>query len=355
MLARRMTALMRACLPALLRYAASSFFVLASATCASVARAEAPTAPTVEISLARIEDAELEAALRELLSRAHVVARFTRDVAVPPPGQSASELLAFVRIDSNDAHAAVTIVDPRRDRVLTRDFRMEGELDEIEREELAHVVVYAVEAMLRGELVGEPRRVERHVVPTRRHARPMRRAYTLELESAFSARTYAEVAPVVVGTGVAFALSARPGSIAIRTALLVEQRSAFSVATRGTASRFGQHAVRADVAAELPLGRASDLVLGAGGGIDIVTVTTTVLAPSESRAAVSQGLDAIPVFGVFTGVKASLHSRLAVRMDIGLDVPVGASSYVVESSRDLVVLSPYAVRAVARTGLDLQF
>ncbi len=349
-----MRALIWACLLALLRLAACTFAFLAGT---SVVRAEASAPPNVEISLAKIHDEDLEAALREVLSRVQVVPTFTRDAAAPPSGERASQLLAFVRIEATgDDGARVTIVDPRHDREFVRDFRMNGELDEIEREEIAQVVVHTVEAMRVGKLVGVPRSsVVRHESPARTPAVQVRRTYVLELESSFSARTYADVAPIVVGTGAALSVIGRAGPVAVRTSLAAEQRSAFSVATRGTASRFGQHAFRADVAAELPIAGVFDLVLGAGGGVDLVTVTTTVLASDGPRAAASHGLDVVPVFGVFTGVKAAIHPRLALRLDLGLDVPVGASSYVVESIRDVVVLSPHAARGVARTGLVLRF
>ena len=351
---RRMRALIWACLPALLRFAACTSAILA---CTSAVHAEVTAPSNVEISLAKIHDEQLESALHDVLSRVQISPTFTRDVAAPPAGPPSHELLAFVRIEAMGHEIVrVTIVDPRHDREFVRDFRMNGELDEIEREELAQVVVHTVEVMRVGKLVGVPRpSVVRHEAPARPDAALVRRAYVLELESAFSARTFAEVAPIVVGTGAALAVVGRAGPVPVRTSLLVEQRSAFSVATRGTASRFGQHAFRADVAAELPIAGVFDLVLGAGGGVALVTNTTTVLASSAPRAAMSHGLDAVPVFGVFNGVKAAIHPRLALRLDLGLDVPVGATSYVVESIRDVVVLSPHAARGVARTGLVLRF
>ncbi|AKU95522.1 hypothetical protein AKJ09_02186 [Labilithrix luteola] len=335
------------------------------------AHAEDSNAPLVEVVLVQADDERLEAALRELLSRIHVTPRFARTSRpLAHPASPSSQLLAAVDVDFSDPHKVrVAIVDTRHDRVLVHEIATDGGVDEVVREEISHITVYAVEALLRGEVLGTPREVvpatpiepiETPTPPTSprvptRPPPPAKLVAHVELETEASVRTYAPVAPVVFGTGAALALSARPGAIALRGALLVEQRTSVTVATQSVSSRFAQHALRADVSCGIPLAPSLDLVLGVGAGLDFVSVQTTVLRAGAKPATENGFVDRVPVIGAFAGTAVSIAPRLTARADVGVDVPVRAPTYVVDSSHEIVLLSPYTVRGVVRVGLDVRF
>lgn len=334
------------------------------ASSARLAQAEESSWPLVDVALVRANDDRLEASLRELLSRIHVTPRFAPAWSPPShPASPSSPLLAAVDVDFTDPRAVrVVIVDTRHDRVLVHEIATDGGVDEVVREEISHVTVYAIEALLRGELLGTPRASE-PATPSGPKSPPRSPrvppdtslAVQVEFETEASLRTYASVAPLVFGTGAAVAVSTRPGVVTLRGSLLVEQRTSVTVATQSVSSRFAQHAVRADLSCGIPVARSLDLVLGAGAGIDFVSVQTTVLRADAKPATENGFVDRVPVIGAFAGTAVALAPRLTARADVGVDVPIRAPTYVVDSSHETVLVSPYAVRGVVRLGLDVRF
>lgn len=333
-----------------------------------LAHAEESNAPLVDVVLVQSDDERLEASLHELLARIHVTPRFARTSRPPShPASPSSRLLAAVDVDFSDPRRIrVVIVDTRHDRILVHEIATDGDVDEVVREEISHITVYAVEALLRGEVLGTPRASEpaTRTEPTAPASAPRvpapasersKLAVQVELETEASVRTYASVAPLVFGTGAALAVSTRPGAVMLRGSLLVEQRTSVTVATQSVSSRFAQHAVRADFSCGISLAPSLDLVLGAGAGIDFVSVQTTVLRADAKPATENGFVDRVPVIGAFAGMAVAIAPRLTARADVGVDVPIRAPTYVVDSSHETVLLSPYAVRGVVRVGLDVRF
>ena len=86
----------------------------------------------------------------------HHARRSTRRGAQTPEA-AAPDVVAFVRLElGRDGALRLRILDPRRRRVLARSLPVPNGIDEIVREEASHIVIYAVEAIARGEDVGEP-------------------------------------------------------------------------------------------------------------------------------------------------------------------------------------------------------
>ncbi|MDF2692738.1 MAG: hypothetical protein K0S65_1121, partial [Labilithrix sp.] len=192
----------------------------------SVARAEERTGAQVEVDIVGGSDPALEASIAELLASDGLGTRFTgverdrrRDVS---SRTAAGEILALVEIDlRRHGMLELRIVDPRRRRMVVRDLPIPHGIDEIVREEASHIVAYTVEAISRGEQVGEPQppaNEERGAHGRAVSAAP-RRAMALELETIGAVRTFASIAPAVLGSGAALALSVPAHNVRLGGAL----------------------------------------------------------------------------------------------------------------------------------------
>lgn len=250
------------------------------------------------------------------------------------------------------------IVDPRRRRVLVWNLAIPHGIDEIVREEASHIVVYSVEAIQRGEDVGEPQPPANEPRPVRDRpaAPPSEPAMSLELETLGTVRSYASVAPAVLGTGAALALSTARSGVRLGGALSFEQRSAIVVTTQPLTARFGQRSLRIAAFGDFQVARGVVFRASAGAALDLVDVTTTPLRPtSEPRRA--SFVDVVPVLDVAAGLRFELAPRLTAGATGGIELPLSTSDYVVEDARgpDFSLLSPYALRLVGRVSVGVRF
>jgi hypothetical protein len=142
----------------------ASGVALALALSTASARADAPR-PRVEVAVAAPPDAETElvSVLAELLGRLQVELELRRESAIapasvvtPPPAPTAA--LARVFIDATRADVAVLyLVDASWQRVLVRRLPLEHGLDEVAREQLAHIVEAAIQSLAAGGQIGVSR------------------------------------------------------------------------------------------------------------------------------------------------------------------------------------------------------
>jgi hypothetical protein len=336
----------------------------------SGARADEPgaradeSAPRVDITILGGGDPALEASIADLLASVGMTTRITRvggDWRRDAPETKAGDALALVQLDPRREGALeVRIVDPRRRRVLVRDLPVPNGIDEIVREETSHIVVFSVEAIARGEVVGEAEPPPARAPPAAVRARPVtavqRRAVSLDLETVGTVRTYASVAPAVLGTGATLALSSARSRVQLGGALSFEQRSPIVVTTQPLTARFVQRSVRISFRGDIPIASRVAFHASAGAALDLVNVTTTPLrSTSEPRRAAF--VDAVPVLDVTGGLRVELAPRLAVSAEGGIELPLSTSDYVVEDGRgrDLVLLAPHSVRLVGRLTVGVRF
>ncbi len=307
----------------------------------------------VELTIAGPPDPQLEASLRELLENSGVSPRFTPAARPSRPDISTSpRLLAVVAIDLTPVGSLrLVILDARHATVLTRIVPAAGGLDEIAREEVSHIILFSVEAIRRGEIVGspEPQKNARHVKPQR----PPKERARGELETVTTLRTYANAAPVVVGVGAAVGASTNTGVVRVRSLVAFEQRSAIVAATRAASARFEQRSIRVAVSAGLPLRSRVELTFAGGVALDLVGVTTTALRVTTEQP--RDVVDVVPVLDAAGGVSFELAPRLALSGALGAEVPLRTTEYALEADRTVVFLAPDAVRLVGRLSLGVTF
>lgn len=328
-------------------------FVVSLAAEASAGETHVHEGDVVELTIAGAADAELEASLRELLENSGVSPRFTHAANPTTPVVAASPgLLAVVVVDLRGVESVgLVVLDARHATVLRRVVPAASGLDEIAREELSHIILFSIEAIRRGEVVGSPEPQKN--APSVKPQRPTKERPRGELETFGSLRSYANVAPVVVGVGAAVGASTDAGGFRLRSLVAFEQRSAIVAATRAASARFEQRSVRVAVAAGLPLSTRAELTFAGGAAVDLVAVTTTALrATTEQRRDVTE---VVPVLDVAGGVSFEVAPRLALCGAVGAEVPLRTTEYALEADRDVVFLAPNAVRLVGRLSLVVSF
>lgn len=116
-------------------------------------RVELKTAGTEEVARS------LEPVVRELLARLGVTLEIARiesvDVGSVMTPAAGAPAVARIWIDLRGETVVVHVVDGSWTRLLTRRVPVTGAFDEVEREEIAHILEAAVEALLAGEEIGE--------------------------------------------------------------------------------------------------------------------------------------------------------------------------------------------------------
>jgi len=312
----------------------------------------------VDVTITGAADPALEASLVELIRGAGLNVDIRHDEPSSTPIGSPPDVIAVVRVELvSENLLGVRIVDPRRRRVLVRELPLPHGIDEVIREEASHIVIYAVEAISRGEDVGEPEQPESAPLPIPRPEAPAaRRSPWLELETVLAARTYATVVPAGFGTGAALALSMARGDIKVGAALSFEQRSAIVVTAPALAARFAPRSIRLGLRGDVPLTPSIAFRTSAGAALDLMSVTTTPLRPS-SELRRPAFVDVIPVLDLAGGLAFQLAPRLVASASAGVELPLTTSDYLVEAERgrDRVLLTPHSVRLVGRLGLAVRF
>ncbi len=338
-------------------------FALAALT-PSTSRAR-ETKPHVDVTIVGSADPALEESITQLLAGSGLEARIIH-VTPDQPGLSdgkPTDAIALVRLVlGREEGVSLLIVDPRRRRALVRSLPIPEGSEDIVREEASHIVVYSVEAIARGEDVGEPQpEPPPQNVSTREGGsttgRAARHASTwFQLESVAAARTYSTVAPFVVGTGAALVLATERGGVRLGGGIGFEQRSRIIVTTPSVAARFAQRSLHASARADVPIAPGVVFRTTAGVAVDLVSVTTTALRPS-SQPRRTAFIDAVPVLDATAGIAAELAPRLAASATVGIELPLSTSDYIVEDDRgrDLILLSPHSLRLVARLTLSVRF
>jgi hypothetical protein len=314
----------------------------------------------VELTIVGPPDVQLEASLTELLERTGISPRFAHVTRPRPEVTASPDLLAVVVVDLTQARSLeLVIFDARHATVLRRVVTTSDGLDEIAREEISHIVLFSVEAIRRGETIGSPEPQParapgaKAAAPLVKTHPPPRGRVRGELETVATLRTYANVAPVVVGVGAATGVSTRVGRFRLRSLVAFEQRSAIVAATRAASARFEQRSVKVALGAGLPLSTRLELTFAAGVAADLISVTTTALrATTEQQRDV---VDVIPVLDAAGGISFELAPGLALSGALGAEVPLSTTEYALEAERNVVFLAPDAARLVGRLSLGVSF
>ncbi len=317
-----------------------------------------------------------EGGFREVLRAAIESASIGFDVEVLSGAtrRSAPAAPFQVTVDEGSAWYEISVVDVERDRIYTR--RVEREPsggDEVAHEAAAHVVVYALEALGRGQTIGAPRKRSNPAAadaggPPPSATADRERLAVVDREApsmtsppprprlAFGTRTsmtaHASNAPTVFGVGAMAALrfpdaSARSG---FEIAASVEQHVPTEVRSSNLSSRFQIHSPRLFVRYDLAVARTIGLGPAVGLGVDRIGVTTGPRAGGP--APTSSSHDVIGVAATSFGARAAIASHLRLQVDLGIELPWQHVEYVVQrGAGTLTFLDPWPLRPWLSIGL----
>jgi len=346
-------------------------------------------APRVRVSIAA-EAGELEALLSviaELMQRLGVeleVDRTGHDI-----GAEQRMHVARCTIDMREPDYAVLLVhDPARDHMLVRRVARTPGRQELVREELGHMMLAAVEALLAGATVGLPRdealRVYKEEQAREREqakppeapalapappARPAPAAPQPEHESNQASalpRTFQlsgallyEVAALGHEPGVthgpALAIAVRsPWPLGLGVLGSVQYRFPFEIEPEPVGMRTQTVALRALATIEGALTSKLTLRFGLGGGADIARLQP-LLAPSAPASATKDRTLALAVARALAGIAWRASRILSLWVAVAADADLDRSHYIVvgDDGSERTVTEPWRVRPALLVGAAL--
>lgn len=325
----------------------------------------------VRIAAADEERVQLERVLLELMQRLSVELEVT-DAGVRAPAGAAYVARAFIDL-RDSSEAALYVHDPARDRVLERRVTRTQGGQELLREELGHMVLAAVEALLAGADVGAPSaevpEAAAHVVPAPSPTpAPINvpppsvqdgEPDTEKSTPAWSVRgaILYEIQGLGHGPGVAHgpviaADIGLPWSWPLGLMLSAQYRFPFEIEPDPVGMRTQTFALRALPVAQLPLSAVSALRFGLGAGADV-----TRIEPERSGDRFETSARRTLVLAVgraLAGVDLRLSPVLSLRAAVAADIDLDRARYVLESDgRESTITEPWRVRPALWLGAAL--
>jgi len=339
------------------------------APCAALAetRVELRTAGSVDAAAA------LEPVLRELLGRlgvsleATAVDRIDLPVIMTPV-PTAPPAVARVWIDLGAPDAAVVhVVDGSWTRLLIRRVPVVDVLDEIEREEIGHILEAAVEALLAGEVVGEPWQAGPAAAPpvspppaakapAPRAPRPTPpatpRPWRLDLGARYEAQGFA-TGDLLHGPGVHATLRLGRERLHVTATLSTSIVLPLTLRTPELSIDLVGADVRLVAGLGIDLGRSLRLLVGLGPGLDLVHDTPHT-RDARSVSAESPRWTALAMGRTTAALALSLTRRLGVWVAAGVDLDATDLRFTVRSATGArAALDPPRARPTVLLGLDL--
>lgn len=327
---------------------------------------------TVELRLR--DEARLRAALRAAMESGTIAL----DVDVLAPDRPERPEAPYrVTVGEEGGAYEIAVVDDEHDRLYTRRVeRASAAEDEVALEATAHVVVYALEALGRGETIGTPReRSPPPAIPARaedlegRHAEDAppsapapsdavapshERSSAASPRFSFGTRAsvtgYASNAPAIFGVGAIAGVRFPLERWSFEIAASFEQHASAEVRSSSLSSRFQMHSARIFVRGELALGHAVALGPAIGVGLERMGVTTRSRTGGGEPTISSS--DVVGVASPALGARVTIAPRLRAQADLGLHLPFEQVDYVVtQGTRRLHFLEPWSIRPWAGVGL----
>jgi hypothetical protein len=325
------------------------------------ARAEEPRRVAVVLVGEPRARAAVEEVLRELFARLPVELEIqgaaTLDLqAVLTPPASAPPRLARLWIDGRGpARATVYLVDGPWERVLVRHVPLRGELDEVAREEVAHIAEASVGALLGGGTLGVTRAEARAAlgVPSPPPPRPAPPPPSpVHLFAGYGVEAWSAVSPLRHGPTLGASLHLPAGRWSGIAQLLASYRLPTIVDEGPAGVRLDHAVVRLAAGPGYHLSERWSLRALAGGGFDVALVAprlgtdaTLHLQPATYRVSVL----ATALLG------ASFHASRSWQVTtlLGVDADALDTRYVVQAGgKTDVVLVPWRVRGLLTVGVD---
>jgi hypothetical protein len=295
----------------------------------------------VEVKMvASAEDRALKAVLTELLDRLQVTTRFstvpdleTEEMWTPHPGTPAAVARAWIDLRERGI-VTLYLTGDQQDRVLVRQVPLVRHLDEVAREEIAHIVEAAVDELLRGGQIGV---VKKHApelppaasLPPPQPEPPLR----LDIGFGYAAQAWHGERPPTHGPAAFVSLAKtrglwRPGASLSAELRFPEAFDAKEVKDGSTVSMtFDSHgAVRLVFVLDRSFTSRWMARGGIGGGFDWIDVMPTSADPIERNSATR----VIPMLRALAVARYAFAAKSELFFGLAADIDVQSTNYVAE-------------------------
>jgi hypothetical protein len=313
----------------------------------------------VEVKLvASSDDGGLEAALGELLGRLQVSVHFariasidTRQIMADHEGEAPA--VARVWVDLREpSRVTLYLAGNKADRLLVRHVPLVDRIDEVAREEIAHIVEATVDALLVGGRLGvvtDESAVPKTPAPA--FERPPK-GVSLDVGLGYAAQAWsASSQPFLHGPAVFVGMVGRAGSLRPGVWMSGELRFPTTIEGDPISTRLDQGAVRALGIADWAVSRRWVLRAGLGGGVDWVHI-----AP-ESKDGSKVDLQpahfaTVPMLRLLASARYLFTTKSELFAGVAADFDCFNTRYLVQrESGDDVVFHPWRLRPMAVLGV----
>jgi hypothetical protein len=320
------------------------------------AEAEAPPRH-VEVKLvASSDDGGLEASLGELLGRLQVSVHFARLASVDTRQIMADHdadppAVARVWVDLRDpGRVTLYLAGDKPDRLLVRHVPLVDHVDEVAREEIAHIVEATVDALLVGGRLGVVTDEAPKATPAPIEHPP--RGTSLDVGLGYAAQAWSSsIQPLLHGPAVFVGMAGRSGTVRPGVWMSGELRFPATIEGDPISTRLDQGAVRALGVADWAVSHRWILRAGLGGGVDWVHI-----AP-EGKVGVKTDLRpayfaTVPMLRLLASARYLFSSKSELFAGVAADFDCFNTRYLVErDSGDEVVFHPWRLRPLAILGI----
>jgi hypothetical protein len=317
----------------------------------------------VEIKMvARQEDRSLVAVLSELLDRLQVTTTYatvpdleTEEMWTPHPNSPAAVARAWIDLREPKV-VTLYLTGDQQDRVLIRQVPLPSNLDEVAREEIAHIVEAAVDELLRGGQIGmekkhTPDLPPRVQLPPPLPEPPMR----LDIGFGYAAQQWANDYAPLHGPAGFVSLAKKSGPWRPGAWLSAELRFPETVDKNPVSMQLNQGAFRLLFVADRSLSNRWVARGGIGGGFDWVHVNPTPTL--NANAQLNSGTRAIAMLRALALARYSFASKSELFFGFAVDVDVRDTHYVTQTVNPdqtrttTAVLDPWWIRPMALIGI----
>ena len=325
------------------------------------------------------ERAAFESVLRELMQRLSVEVEVeatprVERAAVLAPVPAGGQYLARCYVDlRRDGRALLYVHDPVRDRVLEREVPRAPGDEELAREELGHMLLASIEALLSGATLGTPRgelaaaaapaaqpaSTRTAVTPpaepnTAERLEPARASWQLRGAILYELSALGHEPGIAHGPVLAGLLRAPFGEPGLGLLLSAQYRFPFDADADPIGMRVHAFALRALLTLEQPLGAKVRLRLGLGAGADVTRIAPERSSPAEIALADARTLTLGVTRGLL-GVDLRLSPVLSLWAALAADVDLDRTQYVLvqRDGRDSQLIAPWRVRPALSLGVVL--
>jgi hypothetical protein len=297
----------------------------------------------VEVKMvASAEDRALKAVLTELLDRLQVTTHFstvpdleTEEMWTPHPGAPAAVARAWIDLRERGI-VTLYLTGDQQDRVLVRQVPLVRHLDEVAREEIAHIVEAAVDELLRGGQIGV---VKKHApeLPPAVNLPPPQPEPPLRLDVGFgyAAQGWHYDRAPAHGPAAFVSLAKtkglwRPGASFSAELRFPETFAAKEVREGSSVSmKFDSHgAVRLVFVLDRSLTNRWMARGGIGGGFDWIDVTPS--SPDPNPVQLNSGTRVIPMLRALALARYAFAAKSELFFGLAADVDVQGTNYIAE-------------------------